>query len=357
MLQQRATLIEKLETVAPALADNDLVPLFTHFIFTGNKLMAHCERLAISVPLKTEFKAAVPGKFMLGMLRAAIYKDIELEVAGNGLRIKAVTREKNKDKERTLITLPVLSTEQQFSMPQPAAAERNLPSEPDKFFTAIDNCLQSVAPYSTRPDELGITVIGSSGQAALYSTNNNTLSYAKVKLRNKSGFRIILSAEFCRQMLRLRKEAKSVALELRDGYAMFTAGNVQLYGTLLQSRNPVDYEKVMARVRVEHSDKTLCSKPAELEHVLNRAALITDIAGRDISTRITLNQGRAKFESESERGKVVDEIAVRHPNIEVRTQPALWRAGYDRYEKFKITNQAVVMTHPDGLFAVAVKNS
>lgn len=342
---ERAMLLSKLETVAPALADNDLVPLFTHFVFTGSTLMAYCERLAISVPLKTDFKGAVPGKIMLDMLRASGAKNVDLQDASGWLRIKAAGAN---------IRLPMMPADGTFKMPAPAQSINDLAAEPSNFFAAVDDCLQSVAPYATQPDLLGITMIPTNGRASLFSSNNSTLSHSTFKLKYKMKNRVILSADFCRQVLRMQKDAEKTALEIRDGYAMFSAGSSQLYGTLVNTNNPLNYDQIIQRVHVAHSDKSLCEKPKGLARVLDRAVLITDIAGRDVSTKITLEKGKARFESESERGKVVDVLPLPHPNISVSMKPSLWRGGYDRYEKFRITDRAVVMTHENGLFAITV---
>lgn len=343
---ERARLLGALETVAPALADNDLVPLFTHFIFTGNRLMAYCERLAISAPLKTEFKGAVPGKIMLDMLRASAAKNVDMQASSNGLKIKAG--------KYTNITLPMMGIEGSFQMPSPAKPENTIAAEPTKFFKAIDDCLQSVKQYSTLPDMLGITLIPSSGRASLYSTDDNTLSHATFKIKKPVKNRIILSADFCREMLRLQANAEHIALEIRDDYAMFSAGSHLLYGKLLQTNNPLKYDQILDRVKVAHTDKSMCEKPKGMDGVLDRAILITDIAGREIPTKLTIDANKARFESDSERGRVVDNLEFTHSNISVGIKPKLWRKLYDRYEKFKVTGNAVVMTHSTGLCALSV---
>ena len=55
MITPRKALLAKLKTIMPAVADHDLIPIHTHFIFTGSDIVAYNERIAISVPKPETF--------------------------------------------------------------------------------------------------------------------------------------------------------------------------------------------------------------------------------------------------------------------------------------------------------------
>lgn len=52
----RKHLLKKLELLEPALADNELDPTLMHYWFTGERVIARNERIAISTPLATTFQ-------------------------------------------------------------------------------------------------------------------------------------------------------------------------------------------------------------------------------------------------------------------------------------------------------------
>src|ERR1700757_1851266 len=87
----RKEILDKVQTVSPALANNDLVPVLSHLWFTGTSLMAYNDQIAISVPCKTDFKVAVPGATFISLLKNTIAKEIELSVANDEMQIKAAS--------------------------------------------------------------------------------------------------------------------------------------------------------------------------------------------------------------------------------------------------------------------------
>ena len=84
----RTALIANLEVVEPALSDNAMIPVLSHFWFTGKRLLAYNGTIAISVPCETKFTGAVP-KTLLAMLRTSGAKEIEITKAAFALEVKA----------------------------------------------------------------------------------------------------------------------------------------------------------------------------------------------------------------------------------------------------------------------------
>jgi hypothetical protein len=70
-------LIRALETVEPALAINQLIPLLTHYWFTGKSLIGYNGSIALQVPFQTDFRGAVPGKVLELLKRGSFEGDID----------------------------------------------------------------------------------------------------------------------------------------------------------------------------------------------------------------------------------------------------------------------------------------
>ena len=84
------------------------------------------------------------------------------------------------------------------------------------FLYAVRHCLQSISSYATVPDQLGVTLIPDKSGLVVCSTNRATISYARLvpsPLALKK--RVILSTDFCEQMLRLAAGARTLRLAVK----------------------------------------------------------------------------------------------------------------------------------------------
>ncbi|MDY6957870.1 MAG: hypothetical protein SVK08_01800 [Halobacteriota archaeon] len=61
MILQVKDLLDAMNQVRPALAQKDLVPQMTHYIFDGEMLSAYDDQISISFPFETEFSFSVKG--------------------------------------------------------------------------------------------------------------------------------------------------------------------------------------------------------------------------------------------------------------------------------------------------------
>jgi DNA polymerase III sliding clamp (beta) subunit (PCNA family) len=130
----RKDLVNALEIVRPGLARNDLIPVMTHFWFTGQTLMTFNDQIAISVLCKTELTGAVP-KPLLEFLRASRAKEVEFVTGENEIQVRA-GRSKFK-----LGLLP--KSDFVFEMPEKGNAPL-LPVTFAEFRKAIEHCMMSV---------------------------------------------------------------------------------------------------------------------------------------------------------------------------------------------------------------------
>jgi hypothetical protein len=78
-------LISVLETVQPAVAINRLIPLLTHYWFTGTHVMGYNGQIALQVPFRTDFRGAVPGQVLELLKRASFEGDIKVTPQGGSI--------------------------------------------------------------------------------------------------------------------------------------------------------------------------------------------------------------------------------------------------------------------------------
>ncbi len=65
----KAYFLERLKITKPGLENSDMIPVLTHFWFSGKRLMTYNDRIGISVPCETPFKGAIPGQLLWSINR------------------------------------------------------------------------------------------------------------------------------------------------------------------------------------------------------------------------------------------------------------------------------------------------
>lgn len=338
---KREEVIDKLEMVAPALADHDLIPILTRVLFTGTHLVAFNDRIGIATPLKTDFKGTAPGKMLIDTLRIVTHaSQVEIKSVNSSVQIVA-----GKTK-LVLDSQPESDYAAIFKMPP---RPKDVSPIPEEFFSAIEDCLQSAADHSTKPEHLGITIIPTKSGIKLFGTNDKTISYSKISLPPQAGVkqRTILPAAFCREMLRIAKISEKSTFVLRNDHALFASEKATLFGRLVQTDNPINFEATMQRhwpakgkIPVKLSEK---QRP-RLKSALELAARICDIKGNEVRTHVQCNKGTMEFTSNSARGDAFDRIELKHDPIDVYLEASCLRDVYDRYEDILFTNQCVVLS-------------
>lgn len=344
----RVDLLDKLATVAPALAASDLIPVLSHLWFTGTHVMAFNDQIAISTPCKTEFTGAVPGTVLLNLLKSSRAKEAELLPQDGNLQVKAASS------RLKLAMLPKDSFI--FEMPKPNVKE-TLAVDMKRFVAGIDACMRSVGKDTSSPDTTGVTLTAGESSLSLYSTNNATVSHAAVKLARKAPFkeRVILSASFCEELLALVKGKEQTHVEIYDDHALCVAGGTVLFGRLVESDKPLPFDEIMARHFPASAKKQLVPIPSKLKLILERATIIADAKGGMVRTAVTVKDGRMRFVTKSDRGEVIDSMQVgeQQPEVSVMLEARLLKVGYGHFDKMLVAADCCVMAGDGTLYMVA----
>ena len=79
----RAELVKTLELVKPALATNNMVPIFQCFVFGMGMVEAYDDTIGIRGPCDIESEFAIHGNTLLGLLSNGKTEEASIEINGN----------------------------------------------------------------------------------------------------------------------------------------------------------------------------------------------------------------------------------------------------------------------------------
>ena len=349
----RVELLNKLTTIKPALSSSDLIPELTHIWFRGLSAMTYNDRIAMSIPCKTEFTGAVPGNILLGLLensRGDAKGNIELQQENKELAVKA---------GKTNIKLAMMEIpDALFKMPKPDPAAKCIRAT-GKFMAAIEGCMRSVSDDTSRPDYQGITLIPEK-QLSIFSTDSRTISCTwlddpAMKIKK----RCILSTDFCLQMLALYKgleKGKKHHLEIHDGHSLFATEHAILYGKLIIPDAPLDFIRLMNDHFPADAIDHLSPVPSNLLMAMERAIIVLEDKMVECRTDVSIGDGKMKLVSKARGGKINADItdnlsfSEKHPEVNTRFNPKLVKIGAQAFEQqgMMFTEESVIFCERTG---------
>jgi DNA polymerase III sliding clamp (beta) subunit (PCNA family) len=347
----RTALLAKLDIAAPALASVGSIPILQNFLFTGEKLVAYNDCIGIAVALPTDFQGAVPGALLhkiIGRLTHA--QQIDLTESNQRLAIGAVGYRTAADNP----VLPRAPFEQLFKMP---ARPRSGYAPDAAFFTAVENCLQSVSKYSEVRERLGITFIPERERLLLYATDGGTLAHARLPGHGEFKARCTLPLEFCEQMLRF-KDAQEKQLTIAADHVLFAADDVLLFSRLLAVEQPMDYARVLKRFLPNAFPDGMPAptdkERARMKIAFELAALMTDEVA-DERTDISISGGKLRLQAaNATRGQATDLLWYRaHPDAHCGAVMERVLKGFNRYQNLLIRNDVVLLSSGENVYLVA----
>lgn len=349
----RIDLVNALDIAAPALARTDIVPIMSHFWFTGESIMAYNDQIGVEVKVKIPFVGAVKGELLLNLLRNSRAKEVEFKKLDENVEVKAGGAK---------IKLGIMGQEiwdEIFAMPKAkAAATIDFGKAPGvaAFILAIDSVLRSVNKDTTIPDQMGITFMAEEGGVGLYATDGETVSYAFVKLKAKWPARVILPAIFCSHLSKTCSGADNLKLQVERNQVLASCDNVQIFGRVIESERPIDFAEVMDQVPEKSEKQQIVIKQKALKLILERACLISDDRAGRTKTQISIGDGGMDFFSSSKLGQVRDEMGIPdgHPDIKVLIDATYLKNGIDFYERMLFTRTCAILFKDDMLYMISI---
>lgn len=345
---QRIELADMLQLVSPGLSSNDLIPILSHVWFTGSTLMTYNDHIAVSCPLKTDFSGAVPGSTLIDLIKNSRAKDVEFVIGENELTIKAAS-------SRFKLALLPAEAFNIFEMPKPSKSALSLPN---KFFQAVETCMQSVGSDPSTPEQLGVTLIPNGKELSLYATNNMTMTHDMITLSEplKIKDRVTLSTEFCKQMIAIAKSEKGVKVEIHDDHSLLTTDSkISLFGRLIEVDKPLDFAAIMKQHVPANVMKSVVPMPSKMKLMIERAIIITHGSAEKSFTEITGRDGKLRFLSKSSRGEVTDTVLVGEgqPDVVLKMECKHLKPVFDAYDKMLVTDRCFIMVKDKSIYMVA----
>lgn len=344
----RSKLLETLGIVDPALADNDLIPVLTHFWFTGKEVIAYNDVISISAPFKTNFKGAVRGSLLKGLLGKYDSAEVGFESDGDGLRVSGGKRASS--------VLAVMSQDNfLFTFPNTSDLSE-LEVDAAGLIAAIDVCLQSLGSHISEPERRGITMLpGKSKTLDLFSTDSVTLSYSVLNTKSSHDIEdsITLSELFCRVLVKLLKKEKGsdFNLYLSDDFSMAVFGSgIKLFGRLVDDPSPPNFRSAVNRFLPKRADNSSIGIPEDMDAILSRAFLLVSKALEPETTlkifQTSKGKTRLRVRAVSELGEFQETVEIDdHPKVTVKVDLSRLRdCDFQTFDKFFVDKKCLMFS-------------
>lgn len=352
----RHLLIDSLSLLTPALSAEPFIQLLTHFWFDDKTVTAYNDRIALQITYKDAFKGTTPGfrgcvngKVLFGLLQATTADEVMLTSEKGWLRLKT------KIMDERLATIDIEKAQDVFTMPKPGGESLNVPA--NVLIPALQRCLRSTTKDTGSPEHLGITLIpNDAGTISMYSTDNHTMTRAVVDGGIKN--RVILSTEFCKQVVALigvdSQNKKPVELYITNKHAMLMTRGVTLYGKLILSEKPIDFDGQYNRIFPVKAAKQLVPIPKFLPLAIERSLIMASAGEGEPRMVIECKNNRFKCTTRAvvggkdETGASTSAIDLKHPDVKAAINPEHLKASFDFYNRMLVTDRALIMTDDNG---------
>ena len=295
----RAELVKTLELVKPALATNNMVPIFQCFVFGMGMVEAYDDTIGIRGPCDIESEFAIHGNTLLGLLSNGKTEEASIEINGNAAILTM---------GKTVSKLP-FHTKDNFIFEAPTVDAKSGIPFTESLAEALKTCLETVSSDATQAALLGISIVGDN----LYSCNGDSLTWVKLKKGIKG--RTLLPTAFCEATLKLWSALKITkgTLCMNDEWVAAELGDWSVYGRILEVAEPIDFEALITR---NLKTKTaLEGVPDDFSEALSRARVLSDPESQ--KTVITVSKGKLQLVTETHMGEVKDVLTFSksHPEV------------------------------------------
>lgn len=295
----RAELVRTLELIKPALASNNMVPIFQCFTFLNNgTVSAYDDEIAVVGPCELEENIGVHGNTILGLLSNSGAEEVDFSLAADTLTIKC---------GKTVSKLPYQPFEN-FIFKEPSQKwDYKIPFT-ESLFDAFKMCLETVSKDVTQTALLGITI----ERDKMYSCDSDAVT--RVQLKHGGKGRVLMSTPFCEAVVRLWSSLAVTTgkLQFSDDWVYAEFGEWSVYGRILEITSPIDFEALIKKsIKGKAATQAL---PDGFSEALSRARVLSDPESQ--KTVMTVSKGRLQILTETHMGEVKDDLPLKgHPDV------------------------------------------
>lgn len=344
---ERAELLRAVETAKPALAARDLIEQLLYFWFDGETVTAYNDAaLGIQVPLKCGLRGGMRGSLLLGMLSNSRAPKITVEPLEKGQALLTV----GKGTKLKLTLLPL--DDAVHKVPDIGGSRAAKLSE--QFFEGLKAVMTSISAGALLPDHMGVSVVERGGKLHLYSTDAKTMSHFVVgDMRGwplKSNQRVILPTAFVECLSALGDDKTTLSVSSDDVVAKTGAG-VVLFGRLVESQKPVDFDGVMERAA---DGVDMVDMPNKLRLMLERAAVMLE-GKQDQVVEVRLDSKELRVAASTYFGDLVDKAEVEgvKKELTLRMNPDFVKRAYPLCDKIGLGKEAMILEGPRFTYVAA----
>ncbi len=302
----RAELVATLELTSRALADSQLVPIFTCFCFGKTHVRAFNVHIGVVAPCKSPEQFAVHGNTLLGLLRASQSDDVSFKIGGeNEITVKA---------GKSVFKLPWFP-EEDFLFEEPAGAWSAHLGLNDEVLKGLQACLLTTARDYTAPAMMGVCV--NSKDQAFYSCDGDSLTRFNLPVKVVGGDVAMMPNAFCETALKIvesvgfDKEGTSTLSLNKEWVKAALEGGYTLYGRLIENKTPLDHAGLIKDTL--KAKPVYVPVPATLKQALVRARVIAD--AESAPTKLVVESGMLQLVTSTHMGVVRDTIPLpNHPD-------------------------------------------
>lgn len=354
---ERKKLLDSLNVVKPSLADNNLIPVLTHFWFTGKEVMAYNDVISISAPLKTDFRGSVEGKTLSEFLSKCTASEVTLkevdadEGDASNLSVKC---------GRSSIKMR-LFPDDSFLFELPDHSDwAAVDVDPKELSSAMAVCLESIGNHVSEPERNAITVIPQErNKIHLYSTDSITMSHAVIdnKVRSNLPEKFIIPYMFCVTAQSLLSKCKTYELCVDDdSIIMIFDKKIKLYGRLVECLHELDFEKVFDKHLPDRNNELMVPIPKQLSLSIERAYVaVSRSAAPETSMRVLEDDKGSyiRMVARSEYGEIRDKVRISgdHKKISVNVDLKRLRdCSFGTFERMRFTKNCIVLSKGDNMY-------
>lgn len=353
----RDALLKLASLLRPALSTQTYIPAYQHIRFAGGQALAFNDVTAITIRTALDLEACVPGELMIKALSSFNADEVLLQQdVKNGVMALVSGRARVK--------MPTMAVKD-FPFDNPDDGSAYSLNFTDAMLTGVEACLFNVGKDPTHGAQMGVTLDTVDGAAALYSTDNFTISRFRTttKLKMPGDAPVILPTFFCEQLIELAGHFKDqdITLEIAPNYLRATFGKqASLLTKSVNDLEPLDFQSVLGRlVDFKTLDRFLVDIPNGFDSAWDRALLV--MAGTaDKVSRVRLENNKLMIDSESSMGEAHDELSIKDADGEhsdFYIDPSFVVRAASKCAKMAFCPRGLVLTSETGVFTHFITHS
>lgn len=341
----RSDFLRDLSAVKPGLASEPIAPITGYVWFTGTHMMTYNDVIAISVPFKTDFEGAVPGPLLINTLESSFARNATLEARQTYAKLKA---------GKTDLDLPLLLPDA-FLFKMPKLVDGIRVKNDHGIFQVLSDCQLSVGKDFTDANQLGVTLIQE--DSALYGFSTNRTTLCRSRISGNPGFlevvkRVLIPTSFCEQVLAMRSDKEPMLLWFGKTYALFKSGSVTLWGRYIRNDKPYNYLQIIDRYVPKNANGNMRPTPKDFKGIVGRALFVAEDA-KTQRTVISIQDGKAKMVTKSERGAMQDAFDLDHDDVSITIVPKHLKSVADKFDKILVTKASLILSNGKTVFVVS----